>query len=64
MQNEGGFDASDTWRNNISGSGALIKKGTGSLTLEGANSYKGGTFIKDARLSLPIKMPWDLAILS
>lgn len=46
----GGFDASDTWRNNISGSGALIKKGTGSLTLEGANSYKGGTFIKDGTI--------------
>lgn len=41
-----GFNASDTWRNHISGRGALIKKGTGSLTLEGANRYQGGTFIK------------------
>ncbi|GHP13769.1 phospholipid phosphatase [Lentilactobacillus fungorum] len=42
----GGFNASDIWRNRISGSGSLIKKGTGKLTLEGANSYKGGTLIR------------------
>lgn len=51
----GGFNASDTWRNNISGSSALIKKGTGSLTLEGANSYQGGTFIKGGTIVIANK---------
>ena len=39
----GGFNASDTWRNDISGSGKLSKLGTGTLRLAGSNSYSGGT---------------------
>ena len=39
----GGFAAADTWRNDIAGRGGLIKSGTGSLTLTGDNSYRGGT---------------------
>nr|WP_296076597.1 phosphatase PAP2 family protein [uncultured Actinoplanes sp.] len=39
----GGFAAADTWRNDIDGRGGLIKSGTGSLTLTGDNSYRGGT---------------------
>lgn len=42
----GGFAAKDAWRNDISGSGALIKQGTGELMLSGSNSYKGGTQIQ------------------
>lgn len=41
----GGFDARDIWRNDITGSGGLIKSGSGELGLTGANSYSGGTQI-------------------
>lgn len=42
----GGFHAADTWRNDICGSGGLMKKGSGTLTLAGANRYKGGTTVQ------------------
>ncbi|WP_425495975.1 S-layer homology domain-containing protein [Paenibacillus lemnae] len=41
----GGFHAADRWRNDISGSGSLVKEGSGSLTLAGRNTYSGGTEI-------------------
>ncbi|QOJ85963.1 phosphatase PAP2 family protein [Lentilactobacillus parabuchneri] len=47
---KGGFNAADTWKNNISGKGGLIKEGTGSLSLLGDNSFKGGTTIKAGTL--------------
>jgi len=43
---DGGFSASDTWRNDIDGDGALVKRGTGTLTLTGANHYSGGTRVE------------------
>ncbi|MCL9760987.1 autotransporter-associated beta strand repeat-containing protein [Frankia sp. AiPa1] len=39
----GGFHAHDTWRNDIDGRGGLVKAGTGTLALTGANSFSGGT---------------------
>jgi autotransporter-associated beta strand protein len=39
----GGFNASDLWRNDIAGKGKLIKLGTGTLQLGGANTWTGGT---------------------
>ncbi len=42
---DGGFCAADTWRNDIDGDGGLTKRGTGSLTLTGANCYTGGTVL-------------------
>ena len=39
----GGFNAADTWHNDIAGVGKLTKAGSGSLTLAGTNTYKGGT---------------------
>ena len=42
----GGFQASDSWRNDISGVGKLTKQGTGTLKLLGANRYRGGTEIQ------------------
>ena len=43
---DGGFSAADTWRNDIDGDGALVKRGTGSLTLTGDNHYAGGTRVE------------------
>ena len=42
---QGGFNANDTWRNNIAGAGRLKKSGTGTLHLAGNNSYSGGTLL-------------------
>ncbi|WP_030239518.1 phosphatase PAP2 family protein [Streptomyces sp. NRRL S-350] len=42
----GGFDAADTWRNDIGGRGGLTKRGTGTLTLTGTNRYAGGTAVE------------------
>jgi len=47
---KGRFNAHDWWRNNITGSGMLTKKGTGMLTLTGDNSYTGGTLLKEGTL--------------
>ncbi|WP_110934348.1 acid phosphatase [Paenibacillus bouchesdurhonensis] len=47
---KGGFHAEDRWRNDISGEGKLIKKGTGALKLEGSNTYSGGTQIDEGTL--------------
>ncbi|MPY57877.1 phosphatase PAP2 family protein [Streptomyces spongiae] len=47
----GGFGAADTWHNDISGPGGLVKSGSGSLTLAGANRYTGGTTVKEGVLA-------------
>ncbi|WP_046176596.1 S-layer homology domain-containing protein [Domibacillus indicus] len=47
---KGRFNAHDWWRNDITGSGMLTKKGTGMLTLTGNNSYTGGTLLKGGTL--------------
>jgi autotransporter-associated beta strand protein len=41
----GGFNAADSWGNDITGAGKLTKLGSGTLTLTGANAYSGGTQI-------------------
>ncbi|WP_236570599.1 S-layer homology domain-containing protein [Paenibacillus sp. An7] len=46
----GRFNAHDWWRNDISGSGMLTKKGTGTLTLTGKNTYTGGTIQQEGIL--------------
>jgi autotransporter-associated beta strand protein len=46
----GGFNAADTWRNAIDGCGGLVKAGTGTLTLTGANSYGAGTTVTGGTL--------------
>ncbi|MFC7262575.1 phosphatase PAP2 family protein [Streptomyces lutosisoli] len=47
----GGFDAADAWRNDISGCGGLVKRGSGALTLTGANRHTGGTVLEDGTLT-------------
>ncbi len=46
----GGFNAIDTWRNDIGGKGRLVKGGSGILGLSGANSYAGGTVLEEGVL--------------
>ncbi|HEX7986201.1 MAG TPA: phosphatase PAP2 family protein [Duganella sp.] len=40
---KGGFNAADRWRNDIGGTGKLVKQGGGALKLAGNNSWTGGT---------------------
>lgn len=47
----GGYNAIDAWRNDISGSGGLVKNGSGNLMLTGNNSYSGGTVINGGSLT-------------
>lgn len=49
---KGGFNAHDTWRNDITGNGKLIKQGTGALTLKGHNQFKGGLQVDGGDLNL------------
>jgi autotransporter-associated beta strand protein len=46
----GGFNAADRWSNDITGPGRLLKTGTGTLTLLGQNSYRGGTVLEEGGL--------------
>ncbi|MFC9842542.1 phosphatase PAP2 family protein [Streptomyces sp. NPDC060223] len=48
---DGGFGAADTWRNDISGRGGLVKRGSGSLTLTGANRHTGRTVLEGGTLT-------------
>lgn len=45
-----GFNAEDSWLNDIDGDGGLVKQGSGSLILAGDNTYTGGTVIEDGSL--------------
>ncbi|MEY9966824.1 autotransporter-associated beta strand protein [Streptacidiphilus sp. MAP12-16] len=46
----GGFNAADTWHNDIAGRGGLTKQGTGTLTLTGNNRYTGDTWVRQGVL--------------
>lgn len=47
---KGGYNALDSWKNDISGTGSLTKQGTGTLMLSGNNTYTGGTFLEEGCL--------------
>ena len=47
----GGFNAKDSWRNDIAGAGKLTKLGSGTLRMAGTNSYTGGTIISAGTLA-------------
>ena len=46
------FSGSSVWRNNITGTGGLIKQGTGTLTLTSAQSYTGDTRVEAGALDI------------
>jgi outer membrane autotransporter protein len=47
----GGYNASDSWTNDIGGAGGLVKTGTGSLLLTGQNSFSGGISLQGGTLA-------------
>ncbi|TRL41946.1 acid phosphatase [Rhizobium straminoryzae] len=47
---KGGFNAADSWKNDISGAGKLTKDGSGSLILSGNNSFAGGVVVNGGLL--------------
>ncbi|KQP10886.1 hypothetical protein ASF28_07310 [Methylobacterium sp. Leaf99] len=48
----GGFNAADSWNNDISGSGGLTLGGSGVLTLSGRNTYTGPTIVDGGALEI------------
>ncbi len=46
----GGNNSSTTFSGGISGSGSLVKNGSGAMTLSGSNSYSGPTSVNGGRL--------------
>lgn len=42
----------DSWTNNIMGTGALIKRGSSTLTLSGSNTFSGGVTVADGQLRI------------
>jgi len=47
---KGAYNACDSWLNDISGSGKLTKKGTGTLALVGNNTFTGGVTVENGTL--------------
>jgi autotransporter-associated beta strand protein len=47
----GGFHGADAWRNDIGGKGGLTLRGTGTLTLTGANKFRGGVRVLGGTLA-------------
>ena len=48
----GGYNAADTWSNDISGKGGLTLGGTGALTLTGTDTYTGATIVNGGVLEV------------
>jgi len=47
---KGGFHALDRWRNDIAGTGKLVKRGSGTLQLGGRSTFSGGVQIEGGAL--------------
>jgi autotransporter-associated beta strand protein len=67
MTNDGvfvyGSSAAQVLGGDISGTGSLVKAGTGALTLSGANAYSGGTIVSNGALIVEGSMgPGNVAV--
>ncbi|HEX5960304.1 MAG TPA: S8 family serine peptidase [Rhodanobacteraceae bacterium] len=51
-----------TWGNDISGTGGLVKNGTGTLLLTGDDSYSGGTQVLGGTLQAAQPLPGDVDV--
>ncbi|MCJ2009140.1 autotransporter domain-containing protein [Methylobacterium sp. J-092] len=49
---QGGYGTSDSWNNDISGPGGLIKNGSGALRLSGNDTYAGPTLVNGGTLTV------------
>jgi autotransporter-associated beta strand protein len=57
------FDGiTSTWSNAISGAGGLIKNGSGTLILTGANSYTGETQVDGGTLQSNLDLPGNVSV--
>ncbi|WP_445115715.1 S8 family serine peptidase [Acinetobacter sp. WZC-1] len=52
----------DTWSNDISGSGGLIKQGDGTLQLSGNNSFKGNTQLNEGGIDITGSVSSDIIV--
>jgi len=55
-------ESAGTYAGNMSGSGCLVKEGTGTLTLSGNNTYSGGTLINNGSISINGNMTSPITI--
>lgn len=58
------FSGNSVWRNEITGSGGLVKNGSGILTLTEAGNYSGATAVNAGGLSLRKGLASDLSVAS
>ncbi|KAJ3235194.1 hypothetical protein HDU81_000713 [Chytriomyces hyalinus] len=56
----GGFNAADSWNNDISGPGLFTKLGSGALRLTGANTFTGGIHLSAGSLAAASKTAFGM----
>ncbi len=56
------FSGTSTWSNHITGTGGIVKRGSGTLKLTGSNDYTGGTRIEAGTLSTDLPLPGNASV--